>query len=117
MPVCDPSGSVPYDITRPSGSSTEWIGMIGHATWAPNVPFDASTGTGRAPAASDAFAAPRITGPSGTLWAMAKLLSKPLESNGGGGTGWAVTVGDTADGTMIDTATIAPAPSTARARL
>ena len=48
---------------------------------------------------------------------MAKLLSKPLESNGVGGPGLAVNVGDTADGTMIETATIAPAPSAARARL
>ena len=92
--------------------------MIGQATWAPNVPFTGSPSGGTAAAAVCApSAAPRMTGPSWRLWAMAKLLSKPLASNGVGGPGVAVTVGDTAEGTMIDTATIAPAPSAARARL
>ena len=77
----------------------------------------AERGTAAAAAIRAAAAAPSMTGPCGRLWATAKLSSKPLESNGVGGPGLAVTVGDTADGTMIDTATIAPTPSAARARL
>ena len=93
--------------------------MIGHPTWGPNVPLTGSprAGTAASAAIRAAGADPSITGPCSRLWAMAKLLSKPLESNGVGGPGLAVTFGDTADGTMIETATIAPAPSAARARL